>query len=117
MEIKEEEHVGQLNAILEQEAVDAEWAGKAVARIRGALEATELKATRLLGVDCRTTACRVTVRHDDQAAAEEFQMRFTQEVSDLLPNTSMTHFDLGREGSETVIHLARDGYRLPRVPN
>jgi hypothetical protein len=116
MEVRKEEHVERLDAIIQQQAVDTEWAGEAETRIRGALEFSELKTSRLMGVDCRTTACRMTVHHKDQAAAEAFQMIFIQQVGDLLPNALMTHFDLDGGESETVVHLARDGYRLPRVP-
>ena len=50
--------------------------------------------------------CRVTVRHDDSAAVEDFHMAFSQQVADRLPNALLTLFDLDGWG-------ARPSFTLP----
>jgi hypothetical protein len=117
MEIRKEEQVARLDRAIKQETVDSQWASKAAAHIRHALQDLEVQGSKLMDVDCRTTACRVTVVHNDPVAAEEFQMRFIPAVSDLLPKAFMTQFAAEGQGSETIVYLAREGFQIPRISN
>jgi hypothetical protein len=93
--------------------VDTRWSFEAGEAIREALASEELSGTLLLSAECRSTLCQVEVEHSEEEQWHEFQLLFQEKIAHLLPHTTSSHTDQGDGRSQSLLFLAREGYRLP----
>lgn len=120
IELAEEERQVQeraeaIEAKLEAESRDDAWSGGASDRLREAFADERLAEASPQDIECRTTLCRVEVRHPDEAKLGEFQRVFAFKVASMFPRLAM-HRIKNPDGSlTTYVYLARQGHRLPTV--
>ncbi|MCG8419408.1 MAG: hypothetical protein MJE77_15865 [Proteobacteria bacterium] len=93
------------------ERVDGSWASNAEERISHALAEDSLGHTTMISSECRSTLCRVEVRHNDASSRSHFQLEFLRLVADALPRSAMHRGNEG-DGETSVVYLVRDGYRF-----
>ena len=98
----------------QRQYTDANWFAQAIGEIHFTLEAEEFAGTETVGVDCRFSLCRIEVLHDTQEAQDVFAVRFPNAIGEILPRLVMRHEDEGDGLSNSIVFLARDGYRIPR---
>lgn len=109
------ERIQLIETSLQQEHVDASWSTEASDAIEQTFDSEELAGASLVDLECRSTLCRVEVLHDDSEQLTEFQLLFPNKIGHILPQLTLDHVEEGDSSTSTVIYLARDGYRLPRV--
>lgn len=101
-----------LDAIFSSETTDSSWSTRMSNLIDNALYEKELADISVLGVQCKSTLCRVEVEHDSLEKADEFALWFDHYVSDPLHHVATDHID-GEDGYRvTIVYLAREGYEL-----
>lgn len=110
-----QERAKAIEAKLEAEALDGAWSGSASDLLRGAFADEQLAEASPQDIECRTTLCRVEVRHRDEAKLGQFQRVFPSKVASMFPRLAM-HRIKNPDGSlTTYVYLARQGHRLPTV--
>jgi hypothetical protein len=92
--------------LLQEEDYDPVWAEATRARVIEVFDRLDGSGSRLNGIDCRATRCRVSVLHESQASEREFLRGFPMYISSIFPRAAMSHFSLEGAGVETVIHLS-----------
>ena len=97
--------------LLQGEDYDPVWAEATRERVIEVFDQLDGSGSRLHGVDCRATRCRVSVLHEDQASEQDFLRSFPMHISSLFPRAAMSHFRLEGGGVETVIHLSKKKVR------
>lgn len=102
-----------IEAVLNAEPVDSRWADTARATVREAL-GVGLDGAAIADVDCRSTLCRVELRHLDGGAAAALQRRFPLRVGRVLPRLRMHRLENPDGSITTLIYLARAGHRFPK---
>lgn len=110
-----EERVSSLEQTLQQERVDPQWSQIAADKIYQVFEDKALAGISLLNVDCRTNLCRVQVETDNHQAEIALQSVFAMKVSDILPRMTTQPTQAGDGSVNTLIFLAREGYRFPKI--
>jgi hypothetical protein len=65
------------------ESVDAEWSSAAASRVRDFFLRTDMRGSRVLGVDCRTSLCRVAVEHQSARDRSRFLEVYVDGPTDL----------------------------------
>jgi len=102
-----------LDAMLEAEAADPAWAGKASDEIRKSL-ATVVRGSQVEEVTCRSHYCRVEIGHDDDEGAPEMASQVAESLPWKSSGTAMRFkSDSGHE--YTLLYIAREGHKLPRL--
>jgi hypothetical protein len=98
------------------EARDPEWASEYEQTLRRATESSlsDRDAESLAKVECRSTICRLEVRHPDGAHEEAFQTRFRTEVPDVIYRSSRLQNQDGSTSS--LLHIIRKGHPIPQDP-
>jgi hypothetical protein len=98
------------NAVLENEAMDAEWEGHMQDHFGRFFRAEDLAGARLQAAECRTTLCRVEVLLDNQDALAQL----VHHVSGLLePQAEGVLFREDDNALHVQVYLSRGGYTLP----
>lgn len=104
-----------INSVFLSENADYQWAARTTDLITQHLGKGEQVQTILSDVECRTTLCRVEVNHEDATAAGEFELQFSMQVGEVLPQTSYFYEPQDNGSISVVMYLAREGYDLPQV--
>jgi hypothetical protein len=101
---------------LKSESVDAAWASHAERAIAAAVAADPvLRAGRLVATVCRTSLCRVEASHGSRREALRFGTVLPNRLA-AFPSGTMRVLPAAEHDFRTVIYLAREGHRVPRVP-
>jgi hypothetical protein len=118
MEAARKERVAELDAELEAavntEARDREWAGQTEALVTGAFRGPELTGSRLARVECRTRLCVLEVEHEGQEARAELLISLSR-VPGLQGQAVLRPSGDGTKLASRV-YLSRAGERLPLTP-
>jgi hypothetical protein len=95
------------------EARDPAWAADYEQTLRRATESSlsDPNAESLAKVECRSTICRLEVRHPDGPHEEAFQARFRTEVPDVIYRSSRLQNEDGSTSS--LLHVIRKGHPIP----
>ncbi|WP_164008439.1 hypothetical protein [Pyxidicoccus trucidator] len=101
----------ELEAAVQTEARDTEWAGRTEEQVSGAFRAPELTGSRLTRVDCRTRLCVLEVEHDAPEARKEL-------LDSLLRASGIQGQAVVRPSGDGTrlasrVYLSRAGERLP----
>ena len=87
------EQQNNLNALNNQflaQSTDEQWSVQSTDQIYGYFNQLNQQQTgshaELRSVECRTSLCRVEVIHDDAASADDFYLKFPQDVGENLPS-------------------------------
>ena len=107
------QHAQALDDSFMAETVDNSWSYQTVDTINQALQAKQLDGTSVIGVQCKSSICRVEVEHQDFGKADEFVMWFPHFVSGTLPEVMIDKQDDEGGFYTTVIFLARKGTDFP----
>jgi hypothetical protein len=95
------------------ETRDAAWAPAFEQALRKATESalTEPGAESITNSECRSTICRLEVRHPDGAHGDSFQTRFRMAMPDVVYRVSQAQNDDGSYSS--VFHIIKKGEPIP----
>lgn len=119
-EEREREHTSQLVAFLDgqfqSEAVDTQWGSQAEAQITDAFSLEALQASRLRGVRCQATMCRVEVDYIDTDAERAFMTHLGKLEAFVNAEAFYERTDHDDGSVATLIYVARSGHRLPEPP-
>jgi hypothetical protein len=110
------ELVAFLDGQFQSQAVDTKWGTQAEAQITDTLSLEALRVSRLRGVRCQATMCRVEVDHTNTDAERAFmtQLGKLEAFVNAEAFSERTDHD---DGSVAVqIYVARSGHRLPELP-
>jgi hypothetical protein len=100
-----------LAAVMAGETDDRAWSGKMVARIDASFHGGGAFAgSHVKSAVCKRTLCRVEIVHDDEAAHEHFLDAVTG-----TPPFDSQGFVRPSPSGGTLVYLAREGTRLPRL--
>ena len=110
-ELASQARVARHDPLLEQEAVDPNWAPATIERIKTAFDDAGIWGSRLTDMDCRASRCRITVRHDSESAGLEFQRSFPLRLGSVLQRAVMSHFALEDGTARSIMHLSRESVR------
>ena len=106
-ELINRERLERQDGLFESEEYDPEWAQVTHQRIIEIFDKINESDSRLKGVECRETRCRVNVLHDNEAAEREFLYSFPMYLGQIFPRAVMNHIKLDDGIVETVIHLSK----------
>jgi hypothetical protein len=102
-----------MNDRLAGEARDPGWASDYEQTLRRATESSlsDAHTESLTNVECRSTMCRLEVRHSDSAQESEFQTRFRIAMPEVIFRASQIR---NADGSQsTLFHILRTGHPIP----
>jgi hypothetical protein len=100
-----------LAAVMAGETEDRAWTGKMVARIDASFQGGGAFAgSHVKSAVCKRTLCRVEIVHDDEEAHEHFLDAVTG-----TPPFDGQGFVRPSPSGGTLVYLAREGTRLPRL--
>lgn len=107
-----EQTVAQLEEQLAVEDYDSGWAGNFQANLDQGLKSQAFLGTRLTGVECKSSLCRVTLGHDNVDSEEQF-FEHVLELP-MMANTQAYYTrESGPDGSSAlVMYVARQGQAL-----
>jgi hypothetical protein len=119
-EEQEREHTSQLVAFLDgqfqSEAVDTQWGSQAEAQITDTFSLEALQASRLRGVRCQATMCRVEVDHIDTDAERAFMTQLGKLEAFVNAEAFYERTDHDDGAVAVLIYVARSGHQLPEPP-
>jgi hypothetical protein len=103
--------ITQLDQKFVAETADRQWANKVTQHINGAFESNELSKASIVGLECRTTLCKLEVSFDDPQTMQETQRWLAYKLSDSLPNFSAVPGEQGSDGqsNSTIYYFSRKG--------
>jgi hypothetical protein len=113
---QEQRHSEQMQVIersFQLESIDTKWSTATTDLIGQVLGRDELKQTQVVGMECRSTLCRLEIMHPDRDAAGKFEFLFPIQVAGALPQMSYDHQQFDDGSIRTVIYMARASYALP----
>jgi hypothetical protein len=96
------------------EGVDRQWAATTTDLLTQTLEREDLAGTEAVDTDCRRSTCRLTLSHDDEAAASQFDLIFPMQVAEALPQATSFRQLLADGRIATVLYLVRQRLRVSR---
>ena len=107
-----EQVVTHLENQLVTEDYDSGWAGNFQADLDQGLKSQSFSGTRLTGVECKSSLCRVTLGHDNVESEEQF-FEHVLELP-MMANTQAYYTrESGADGSSAlVLYVAREGQAL-----
>jgi hypothetical protein len=96
---------------LAAEPLDHSWGPATERLIATTLEKPAFKGSKLVEATCRSTLCRLEVRHETEGDRRKFSSALPTRLPSL-PSGSMRN----AEGPErkTIVYVAREGHRVPR---
>lgn len=99
-----------LDALLDAEALDAEWSRSAERRIAAFFESDRAKGASVGRVDCKSTLCRVAITYDSTRTRVEF----FRELSHLTP-PQLVYFFYVQPATplSSIAYLPREDHPLP----
>ncbi len=96
----------------ESESVDRGWATSASAQLQNAIQKAATGASKMHGIECRSTVCRVDIVHE----SEDVFLAFTRTLADSRPWPGpmfATRVDLTSDGRwVTQLYMGREGKPL-----
>lgn len=98
------------------ETRDPAWAADYEQRLRRATEAslTDAAAEKVTRAECRSTMCRLEVKHGDAAQEEAFRTRFRMQMPDAVYRVSQLEAQDGTGSHVTVLHVLRKDHPIPQ---
>lgn len=113
-----EKQISLLENQLATEDEDAAWSANAKSRIYDAFGAATMATANasILGVDCRTSLCKVEVAAGN-ANSEDIRKSLIPQIGDIMPQGVMQTVDQGGVHEKLVFYMGRDGYKLPAESN
>jgi len=100
----------QIETTFQAEARDSRWADETERQIKDAVD--ELgPSTRMEGLTCATTMCKMVVAHDEETARQALPMTMTA-----IPAFQRAIF-YSDEGLKTTLYIMRQDQRFPTFPN
>jgi hypothetical protein len=103
-----------------QESIDRDWSSSARTKFQTGASTLLPKASEIVSLECRTSICRVQVRHhsleDYRAFTQDAYLKGNTHIWDGQMFTTIIG-EAGTDSVMTVAFLARDGRSLPAMPN
>jgi hypothetical protein len=102
------------------EPVDRDWSSSAQAKLQEAVSALMPKTSQVVSLECRTSLCRVQVRHRNLDDYRSFTQDAYLKGDTHIWNGQMFSTLVGdptNDGVMTVAFLAREGHLLPSMAN
>lgn len=109
------ERIGELDALLAQEAYDQVWALSREQTLRRALDDAGDDHLQITDVACRSTLCRIDISHDHIDAEQKFIQKMSVQPG-FVPDgeTRVLHREMTVDGKSRIrFYLARKGSTLP----
>jgi hypothetical protein len=113
----DEERLVYASFVFESEGFDPRWANESRSTILTGLEGLATKGTRIEGVECRSSLCRVQLKHDSPDIGETFLKAFIR--GKVWPSDTGLALRSQPDGSGKggmTIYLAKQGTSLPVEP-
>jgi hypothetical protein len=94
------------------EGIDVDWSRKATQDLRAALAGRDAQ-TRLTGVDCATSLCKVVMEHE----SPEAQRELASAIGELPPFRAgvVYRYDKNGEAPRTTLYVLREGHDFREV--
>lgn len=109
-----QQQIDQMWRFFSREIHDQAWSNTGAMTARHSWERLALSGSMLQSVDCRTTLCRIHVKHDSQKAREQFRALTGTMLS--YPADGAIHSVMnGADTAGTVVYFTREGYSLPNL--
>lgn len=99
-----------IDGTLLAEESDSDWASSANLTLHEAFQSEDMKGLALVGVECRTTICRLELSLDNASPEESFH-----HLVHLTPWQGQKFFRINEEKGEAMVYLAREGHSLPQL--
>ncbi|NOT86109.1 MAG: hypothetical protein HOP02_15305 [Methylococcaceae bacterium] len=98
------------------EMPDAKWSDDITQNVKTAFASSELSDASLIGLECRTSLCKLEVSVKDPQKTQEIQRWLAYKLGDALPKFIAVPQDASAEGQtpSTVYYLSREGHDLPK---
>lgn len=100
-----------IDGTLLAEESDSDWASSANLALHEAFQSEDMKGVALVGVECRTTICRLELSLDNSAYPEDSFYHLVH----VTPWQGQKLFRINEENGEAVVYLAREGHSLPQL--
>lgn len=113
-EREDRERIALLDSRFQAESIDTHWASDISDLLTRVLASEELGQTDVLGMDSRTSLCWLNVTHANAEASSQFELLFSTQMAEALPQVTYSHHRLADGRINTVLYLARHGYDLPQ---
>lgn len=89
-DLEQQNNLNALNNQFLAQSTDEQWSAQSTDQIYGYFNQSNQQPTgshaELRSVECRSSLCRVEVVHDDATSADDFYLKFPQEVGEYLPS-------------------------------
>lgn len=103
-----QEHMAEVAATFEDEALDRNFAATAQASVERALESQPALKSAAGKVDCRSRTCRLEVRKDGAGLVDKQLPLFLRAVGGVLPRAQADHIE-GENGQKTMVLYLANG--------
>lgn len=109
--MKTQETIQEFENTVSTEEKDPDWSLQAQSQLEQMLQKEELKGFSLTSAECKSSMCRLEVRADPNAPAEN-TLRY---LNLSLPWSGQSFSQIKNDGT-TIMYLAREGHQLPGGP-
>lgn len=104
-----------MSRTLREETVDHGWARTTERAFLDAAGSRELTGSRLTGVECRSTLCKVDVEHENAQAAELWSAVFPLRIASVSSRVMERRYVERAGHRRSTAFVARMGHRLPTL--
>ena len=104
---QQDERLAAFDATLLQESVDAVWTVDVSDLVESVLRKSEFGDTYAYDMECRSTLCRLEVRHDNPDAASTFARSFPGSVAAMFSKIAIGHTEDTNGANSMILYLVR----------